>query len=490
MKKDQAEQIIETFLDEALNSSDFDFLRDLKKLNQDAEAYLVGGAVRDILLGRKAKDFDFVIRGIESEELEDFLVSYGKLSYVGKQFGVYKLRPYNSDEEIDIAFPRREKSKGHGYKEFEIIADPLAPIQEDLTRRDFTINAFAFLIDKGTLVDTGGGLQDLDARLVKTVGSASQRFAEDYTRILRAVRQAIQLDFDVEKPTKKAIQQELRRLEGDIFEYVSTEMVTKEFTKAYFAHPLRAIELYDELGILHHVLPEVEACKGVLQNDDYHPEGDVFEHIKRITSKLEYDDSERLKLAALFHDIAKPHTHSIREKNGEKRHTFYRHQDKGVDVFVTWASRLTLPGKLVDDVSFLIKNHLYLWHGNIREIKTSKVARIFLTDYELGKDLLKLHLIDISYDGDKRVEAETYIREASEYIRSLHAELEVENKRFTIPINGSDILEMYPDFSGKQIGEYLNFLQEVYLDALGDGDTLSKLDLIDMLKAKFDTDAR
>lgn len=489
MQKNKAEQIISAFLEDALRSSDFDFIRDLKGVSQDAEVYLVGGAVRDILLSRKAKDFDFVIRGLESEELEDFLVAYGKLSYVGKQFGVYKLRPYDSDEEIDIAFPRREKSKGHGYKEFEIIADPLAPIQEDLMRRDFTINAFAFLIEEKKLVDVGGGLQDLDARLVKTVGDASRRFSEDYTRMLRAVRQAIQLDFEIEKQTKKAIKAELSVLRGDIFEYVSAEMVTKEFTKAYNAHPLRLIELYDELGILLHILPELEMSKGVPQNEDYHPEGDVFEHVKLITSKLEYDDSERLKLAALFHDIAKPHTHKVREKDGEERHTFYGHQDKGVEVFVAWAQRLKISKKLIDDVSFLIKHHLYLWHGNIHEIKTSKVARVFLTDYELGQDLLRLHLIDISYEGEKREEAERYIREAVQYIDSLHAEIEVENKRFSIPVNGNDILQMHPELSGKQVGEYLSFLQESYLDALGKGEKLSKIQLIDLLRNKLNADA-
>lgn len=483
MNHSNASEKIQLFLEEEFKRTEFLFLNDIFDLLSEIEVYLVGGAIRDILLDRKAKDFDFVVRNIEQETLEDFLVQYGKLIYVGKQFGVYKLRPYDSEEEIDIAFPRREVSKGPGYKEFEIIADSLAPIQEDLLRRDFTINAFAYSIKEKTLIDNSGGLADIDSKVVRTVGDAKKRFEEDYTRMLRCIRQSLQLDFSIEKDTLDVMNAIVSDINEPIETFVSTEMISKEFIKSFENNPLRTIELYDETGLLVHILPEVEQCKGVLQNADYHPEGDVFEHILLILSKLMPTDSLRLKLAALFHDIAKPLTFKEIEQNGEKRYTFYGHQDKGVEVFNVWAKRYSLPNKLIDDVSFLIKHHLYLWHGDVHEIKTSKLVRVFLDDYKLGQDLIRLHEIDISFVGKKEQESIEYVNEARKVIEDLKRSILSENQRVVVPVTGNDIIQHFPQKRGKEIGFLIEAVREKYLDEKGNGVTLSKEELIDFLKS-------
>src|SRR5687768_11711577 len=179
------------------------FIRPMRGMFPAAEWFLVGGAVRDLIIGRPGKmDLDLVVRNVGLEELSAALVHEGEVNYVGKNFGVLKFRPKGAGDSIDIAWPRTERAGMSGaYRDFSVQSDPALPIERDLSRRDFAMNAVAYDLVLGTVVDPHGGLADIEARAVRAVGDPSVRFAEDHSRMLRAVRFACQLGFTIEAST-------------------------------------------------------------------------------------------------------------------------------------------------------------------------------------------------------------------------------------------------------------------------------------------------
>lgn len=242
------------------------FLRD----NKAATAYLVGGAVRDALLGRKVKDFDFVIGRMEPKKIEQWFGSRGELNLVGEHFGVYKFMPSGFSrhdiEFIDIALPRTEAvtsgSLG-GYHDFNVQSDPNLPIEDDLKRRDFTINAMAFDLRNRMLIDPFDGQRDLERKLIRAVGTAHERFGEDLTRILRAIRFSAELDFEIEAGTSLAIRELtprvnlLRERDGKNEFVVPREMVGEELFKSFTANPERTVLLLKVLGTMKELFPHV-----------------------------------------------------------------------------------------------------------------------------------------------------------------------------------------------------------------------------------------
>ena len=202
---------------------------DIKKLpfyqdvvNKNGKIYQVGGAVRDLYLGKQSKDLDIVITGIASNELESLLKKYGKVDMVGASFGVIKFTPPGG-EEIDIAIPRTEKKSGVGYQGFDVSADHTLPIEKDLERRDFTINSIAKDSD-GTVIDPFGGVKDLDAKLIRLTNP--QAFADDPLRMLRAIQFASRFDFKIDEATFEAIKRNASTI-GEI----SKERILIEFDK-------------------------------------------------------------------------------------------------------------------------------------------------------------------------------------------------------------------------------------------------------------------
>ena len=172
-----------------------------------AGIFIVGGAVRDVLLGWPVKDYDLVAQGIPLDALISSLEKLGEVNLVGKRFGVIKFRPQDDAHFFDIALPRKERSINFSgaYRDFEIQSDYLLPIEEDLARRDFTINAMAYDLRHNTIVDPFFGQKDLKAKTIRTVGSAATRFQEDYSRMLRAVRFASRFGFSISEKTAAAI---------------------------------------------------------------------------------------------------------------------------------------------------------------------------------------------------------------------------------------------------------------------------------------------
>jgi len=315
------------------NKSYLEFTKKLFKEFPKCEIYLVGGAVRDYLLGiEKIKDYDFVIRNIEPEDLNKFLEKLGKVNLVGKNFGVYKFYPTclpakqegeKLDEAIDIALPRTEHALNTGgYKDFEIQSDYKMDIKQDLARRDFTINAFAFNLENGELIDEFDGLSDLDKKNIKTVGKPDERFSEDYSRILRALRFSCQLDFEIEKKTFESIKKNIkninkeRSIDNKKERIVPYEIISEELLKSFYENPSKALDLYDISGAFEQLMPELLAMKDCIHPKNFHSEGNVWEHTKLCVENLESEKFRKqfkgnpevnaeLAITALLHDIAK-----------------------------------------------------------------------------------------------------------------------------------------------------------------------------------------
>ncbi len=222
--------------------------------------FVVGGAVRDELLGRSVEDIDVLVSNVPFDDVVAFLESRGSVDEVGRTFGVLKFVSEEDGTALDIALPRRERPAGTGgYRDVETGSDPSMPIEEDLGRRDFTVNALAWEVATGNLIDPYGGQEDIEKRVLRAVGNPDARFAEDYTRVLRLLRFAAQLNFEVEWETWKSSRDIIPHLndERDGQRLVPFEIVARELLKGFAIDPVRTAELWQESGATAELMPEL-----------------------------------------------------------------------------------------------------------------------------------------------------------------------------------------------------------------------------------------
>lgn len=338
----------------ALTRPEFGFVGDILRQHETSQVYLVGGAVRDIILGRETKDYDFVVAGIPASDLEKFLSERGEVNLVGKSFGVFKFVPADYDgEAIDIALPRTEHAgMSGGYRDVDVQSDPHLPIEDDLGRRDFTINALAWDLRAQRLVDAYDGLADLADQTIRAIGDPVVRFQEDYTRMLRAPRFAAQLGFTIDPATAAVIQAKASAVAD-----VATERVTEELTKIILSPGAgTGIRLLQELGLLAVIIPELTSAMGVGQNKAHIY--DVYEHLVRaLEVAVERGYGLEIRLAALFHDIGKPAT-----KAGDgKESTFYNHDQVGATMTKQILQRLRYPNDVTKKVVHLVRYHMFYY---------------------------------------------------------------------------------------------------------------------------------
>jgi len=490
-KTKQENQInFEPFIKALEGDPHFSFLQELKENFKESKVYLVGGMVRDISLGNLfGKDFDFVVSGLEADKLEKFLKNFGEVNLVGRNFGVFKFVPQGwSGEAIDIALPRREHAEGTGgYRDFAVQSDPKLPIEEDLSRRDFTINAMALEMENGKLVDPFSGIKDLENKIIRAVGDPNERFKEDYSRMLRAIRFACQFNFEIEKETWQAIKKLMpkinseKKVENKKERIIPYESIAKELTKSLVAHPVKTLELYEESGALQELMPELLQMKNCPQPKEFHAEGDVWEHtklslqiLKSNKFKEQFPNGEinpELIFALLYHDVGKPKTIRTPEKDGTDRIRFDEHAEVGGVIARKTAERLALAnfGIKGEKVEWLIKNHMLLLHGNYREMKNSTIEKYFFNKEtgelsENGKNLLRLTFCDASatipFKGKPDLENFNGMLKRIEELKALTKE----KNRLPKPIlNGHEIMEAFNLKPGKKIGEILELLREEQL---------------------------
>jgi poly(A) polymerase len=358
-----------------------DAAREIVRTLQSAgyETYWVGGCVRDRLLGRTPEDWDVATAAHPEQAAPLFAASRA----VGRHFGV--LHVQCAGHWIEVATFRSEGAYSDGRRPDSV---QFTDARTDAERRDFTVNALFFDPETGRVIDFVGGQADLRARLVRAVGEPRQRFAEDWLRLLRCVRFACKLGFDIEAGTWTALSAAAPHIVTTSAERVRDELLAMLTGPA----PRRALELLSDSGLLAVLLPEVAALRGVEQSPDFHPEGDVWQHVLRMFEHVR-DPSPELALGILLHDIGKPATRRVR---GD-RTTFYGHVDAGIDIGARVLERLRVSNATRDVVLTAIGQHMRFL--DTPHMKQSTRRRFVLQPH--FATILELHRLDsLGSSGD------------------------------------------------------------------------------------------
>ncbi|MCS6951705.1 MAG: CCA tRNA nucleotidyltransferase [Bryobacteraceae bacterium] len=336
------------------------------------QAYLVGGCVRDLLLGREPKDYDVAT----DARPEQVLSLFPDAKRVGAQFGVVLVA--DGDRQVEVATFRAD----HAYQDgrhpswVEFRSDP----REDALRRDFTINALMLDPATGEVLDFVEGRRDLDARLIRAIGDPEIRFREDHLRMLRAVRLAAGLGFEIEAETMSSIRRNRAQIRRVAAERVRDELV-RILTEGAAR---RGFELLDETGLLVEILPEVAAMKGVEQPPEYHPEGDVWTHTLLMLEALRAP-TVTLALGVLLHDVGKPSTFRRAE-----RIRFDSHAATGARMAVEILTRLRFSNEEIRRVEALVANHLRFL--DVERMRESTLRRFLRMEH--FDEHLELHRLD------------------------------------------------------------------------------------------------
>jgi tRNA nucleotidyltransferase (CCA-adding enzyme) len=339
---------------------------------------LVGGAVRDWLLGLTPTNFDVEVSGVDFDGLRRALAPFGATDVVGRSFGVIKVR--GASGEHDFSLPRRESKTGAGHRGFAVEPDPTLTDAEAAARRDFTVNAIAFDPFSGALVDPFNGQADLRARVLRHTGSA---FTEDPLRVLRGFQLAARLDFTL-APATAALCREM----APSFAELPVERVWGEWEKwaTRSVRPSRGLEVLELTGWIRH-FPEVAALRGTAQEPEWHPEGDVLTHTGHCLDALVTVERwiagtphrrRMLSLAVLAHDFGKPATTERAERRGATRWVSPGHEAAGGPLAGSFLRRIGAPLELDDPVRALVVNHLAHHHGQKGEFSDTQVRRLAL----------------------------------------------------------------------------------------------------------------
>lgn len=336
---------------------------------------LVGGCVRDWLLGLEPKDFDIEVYGLDYEALGRALAPFGPTDLVGRSFGVLKVRIDGT--EYDFSLPRRESKTGAGHRGFAIAPDSTLTEAEAAARRDFTVNAIAYDPLEGRLLDFHGGADDLKKKVLRHTSSA---FTEDPLRVLRAFQLAARFEFAL-APETAALSHSIRDTYGEL----AVERVWGEWEKwaVKSAKPSLGLAVLKQTGWLKH-FPEIAALDGLPQEPEWHPEGDVFVHTGHCLDALVKLESwgagppatrRVLSLAVLAHDFGKAGTTKQADRRGKLRWISPEHEAAGGPLAETFLQRIGAPHELIDHVRPLVMNHL-LHHDGPSEYRDTTVRRL------------------------------------------------------------------------------------------------------------------
>ena len=393
-----------------------DELKFVEKINDlGGKIYLVGGAVRDQFRNVEAHDKDYCIAGINEE---DFQKNFPEAFKVGKTFPVYRVEIDNNF--CEIAFARREKKIGKGYRGFKAIFDPTVTIEEDLFRRDTTINAIAIELPDRKIIDPYNGIEDIANKKIRAI---SKHFVDDPVRALRAARQSAQFNFEITDETIIAMNKCSDELANEPGERIFNELHLALQTDK----PSIFFRSLERAKLLEIIFPEIYQLIGKTQQTEFHPEGDSFEHTMNIVDEVAAVNSKPIvRFAALVHDIGKGVTPE------EMLPHHYGHDFKGLAVINEWNQRMTFPRDWLKAAKFIIEHHmhapLYKRPGKIVDlIMKIKSSRLTFEDF---KDIIRA-----DHNG-----LPDYLENAEE----IYFEL--------IKVDGKNCPE---EFQGEQIGKWI-----------------------------------
>lgn len=426
------------------------------------ECYVIGGFVRDLMLGRHSKDIDIMTvgRGIELAELVAGVLNSGKQLSVYKNFGTAMLRWRDLD--IEFVGARKESYRSDSRK--PIVED--GTLDDDLNRRDFTINAMAISLNQssfGELTDKFGGQQDLANKIIRTPLNPDITYSDDPLRMLRAIRFATQLDFMIEEESLASITRNAHRIT-----IISRERIADELNKVILSpKPSKGFKLMFNTGLLHHFFPEMVALHGV-DYVDGHGHKDNFYHTLQVLDNLsEHTDDLWLRWSAILHDIAKPPTKRYDKQAGW---TFHGHEDLGAHMVPKIFRKLSLPlNEKMKYVQKLVRLHLRPIALVKEEITDSALRRLLFEAGDDLEDLMQLCRADITSKNPNKVQR--YLRNY-EILKVKLAEVEEKDRvrNFQPPVTGEVIMETFGIGPCKQIGDLKNAVKEAILEGTIEND--------------------
>lgn len=435
----------------------------LRELNEKGfEAYIVGGCVRDFLRGEEPKDWDITTNAKPEQISKIFLRSFADNNFGTIKVQITRLDAVSADVEandyveVEIT-PYRTESKYTDKRHPDEIKWA-ENIEEDLSRRDFTMNAIAATIEiknkteKLKIIDLFDGEKDLKNKIIRAVGNPDDRFNEDALRLMRAVRFLVVLgkDWKIEDKTAKAIKEK-----AGLLRMISKERIRDEFLKIIMSEQAdKGIDILHSFNILKYIIPELEECRGVGQNK--HHIYDVYTHL---VSSLEYavrkNFNQFVRIAALFHDIGKPRT---KRGTGENA-TFYNHEIVSARMCFQILTRLRFSRKSVDKITKLVRWHLFYY--NVDEVGEASVRRLVRqVGAENIEELLQLRFCDRIGSGVPK--AEPYKLRHMKYIIEKISKDPISVK--TLKISGKEIMGILDIKQSPKVGAVLNILLEKILE--------------------------
>lgn len=420
------------------------------------ECYAVGGYVRDIFLKRPSNDIDVVVVGSGIKMAEALSKRLGRSAYLSvfKNFGTAQIK--YKGLEIEFVGARRESYQRDSRK--PIVED--GTLEEDQYRRDFTINALAVCLNKerfGELVDPFDGMNDLQRRILRTPAPSDITFSDDPLRMMRCIRFATQLNFNIDDEAFEAIRKNIKRID-----IVSKERIIDEFNKIMMAKvPSIGLVLLDESGLLDEIFPELKRLQGVeTRNGKGHK--DNFYHTLQVLDNIsKQSDNLWLRWAALLHDIAKPQCKRWDNATGW---TFHNHNFIGAKMVPKIFQRLKLPlNEKMKYVQKLVELHMRPIVLSEEQVTDSAVRRLLFEAGDDIDDLMTLCEADIT---SKNIEKKKRFFANFELVRQKLKEIEQKDhiRNFKLPIDGNDIMKMFDLPQGKIVGELRNAVKDAILD--------------------------
>lgn len=432
----------------------------LKKMNEifvqhGYKAYLVGGAVRDMLMGKEPHDWDVTTDATPEQVMSIFR----KVIPTGIAHGTVTVHFMKNEIEVTTFRTESDYSDGRHPDKVEYTGN----IEEDLSRRDFTINAIASYLGDGTITDPFHGRDDIKRKVIRTVGNPLERFSEDGLRPVRAVRFSAQLGFEIERETLKAISEPeiLKKTSG-----ISLERFRDELLKLMKAEkPSAGLKLMEESGILDIFIPELKKCRGCIQGDfrGYH-QFDVLDHLFYACDGAPAS-KQNVRLAALFHDIGKPDVKRVIPTPQGDQFTFYNHEAKSQQITKEILFRLKFSNAEITNICHLVVNHMF----NYTQDWTDAAVRRFLAKIQAEnlEDLYDLRLADIYGMNNAPVRGQDSRTIA--LLNELKDRISKETEKNSVlslkqlAVNGKDLMKNGIS-AGKDLGFVLNQLLETVLE--------------------------
>jgi poly(A) polymerase len=420
-------------------------------------AYFAGGCVRDMVRGLPAKDFDIATDATPEVVQKIFPHTYA----VGAHFGVVVV--VENEFNFEVATFRSDGA----YLDHRHPADVrFSSPEEDAKRRDFTINGMFFDPEKNEVIDFVGGRPDLDAKLVRAIGDPAARFAEDRLRMLRAVRFATVLDYQIDNPTWDALLASAASINE-----ISAERIREELLRIFLSpNRVRGWDLLDQSGLLRTILPELDVMKGCLQPEQFHPEGDVFRHTRLMLELLPEEVSAQLVLSVLFHDVGKPVTSTVDETG---RIRFNEHDRIGAAMTEAIMERLRFSRAEIDAVVEMVRQHMAF--KDVPNMRVAKLKR-FMARPTFEQEL-ELHRVDCASSHKMMDNYEFLLQKREEFA----------NEPIIPPplIRGDDLIElgMKP---GPKFGEILEAVETRQLE----GALKDRQQALDWIKREYSSDAK